>query len=54
MQMRIEVADEDRSKLTSGILSKLRKAIQAVNPAIRDIQVDPLPYSPGRAFVQSS
>lgn len=50
-EMRIEVSDEDRSKIIPELVASLQEEIRLLSPAIREVCLDPHPYQPGRAFV---
>ena len=52
-EMRIEVSDEDRTKIIPELVARLREEIRLLSPAIREVCLDPHPYQPGRAFVAS-
>lgn len=52
-EMSIEVASEDRVRITPSLIASLQEEIRLVSPAIRQVNLDPLPYKAGRAFVAS-
>lgn len=51
--MHIEVPNEERNKIVPALVGRLQEELQRINPAIREVYLDPRPYQPGRAFVLS-
>ncbi len=49
--MRIEVPSGHRSKIDPALLEDVGLSIAAIEPAILRVELDALPYQPGRAFV---
>lgn len=51
-EMLVEVPQEDRDKITSALLERCRRLAEEQGLALNSVELDPHPYSPGRAFVQ--
>lgn len=48
--VRIEVPDADRARVTADVVAAVLAAMRTVEPALRTAELDPQPYRPGRAF----
>ena len=53
-EMKVETTLEAMGRVTSDSLSKLRAALAAAGHAVTSVQLDPVPYRSGRAFVPIS
>jgi len=51
--MLIEVQAEDRLKISDDILGKVRAVVCRQHPFMQSVELDPLAYTPGRAFTVS-
>ncbi len=47
----VEVPEQDRDLLTTSILADVSRVMRDVEPSIRSVELDPVAYRPGRAFV---
>lgn len=47
----VEVGEEDRAVVTSGLLAEVARAMRAAEPGIGTVSLDPRPYRPGRAVL---
>jgi uncharacterized protein len=50
-EIHIEVPREDQCKILPPLVARLHEELRLINPSIRAVHLDPLPYQPGRAFV---